>query len=47
MCYLVEYNECLVYIELNSIGVLVVKLFYMDLEYEGVICDLYIDLGMK
>ncbi|AAD42422.1 MULTISPECIES: terminase large subunit domain-containing protein [Bacteria] len=47
MRYLVEYNECPVYIELNSTGVSVAKSLYMDLEYEGVICDSYTDLGMK
>lgn len=45
--YLVEYNEAPVYIELNSTGVSVAKSLYMDLEYENVICDSMIDLGMK
>lgn len=47
MKYLMEYNECPVYIELNSTGVSVAKSLYMDLEYEGVICDSFNDLGMK
>lgn len=45
--YLVEYNMCPVYIELNSTGVSVAKSLFMDLEYEEVICDSYLDLGMK
>ena len=45
--YLMEYNEAPVYIELNSTGVSVAKSLYMDLEYENVICDSMIDLGMK
>lgn len=45
--YLMEYNECPVYIELNSTGVSVAKSLFMDLEYENVICDSYQDLGMK
>lgn len=44
---LVEYNEAPVYIELNSTGVSIAKSLYMDLEYEYVICDSSIDLGMK
>lgn len=47
MRYLVEYNEAPIYIELNSTGVSVAKSLYMDLEYEGVICDSFVDLGMK
>jgi hypothetical protein len=42
-----EYNEAPVYIELNSTGVSVAKSLYMDLEYENVICDSMVDLGMK
>lgn len=45
--YLMEYNECPIYIELNSTGVSVAKSLYMDLEYENVICDSMNDLGMK
>ncbi|ARW57593.1 hypothetical protein [Kosakonia phage Kc304] len=45
--YLMEYNEAPVYIELNSTGVSVAKSLYMDLEYENVICDSMMDLGMK
>lgn len=45
--YLMEYNECPVYIELNSTGVSIAKSLFMDLEYENVICDSYQDLGMK
>lgn len=45
--YLMEYNEAPVYIELNSTGVSVAKSLYMDLEYENVICDSMLDLGMK
>ncbi|BBC78233.1 terminase large subunit [Escherichia phage EcS1] len=45
--YLMEYNEAPVYIELNSTGVSVAKSLYLDLEYENVICDSMIDLGMK
>lgn len=45
--YLMEYNEAPVYIELNSTGVSIAKSLYMDLEYENVICDSMIDLGMK
>ena len=45
--YLMEYNECPVYIELSSTGVSVAKSLFMDLEYENVICDSYQDLGMK
>lgn len=45
--YLMEYNEAPIYIELNSTGVSVAKSLYMDLEYENVICDSMIDLGMK
>ncbi len=45
--YLMEYNEAPVYIELNSTGVSVAKSLYMDLEYENVICDSMVDLGMK
>mgnify|MGYP003587928254 CR=1 FL=1 len=44
---LVEYNEAPIYIELNSTGVSIAKSLYMDLEYEYVICDSYVDLGMK
>ncbi|WKV23507.1 terminase large subunit [Salmonella phage SEA1] len=47
MRYLIEYNEAPIYIELNSTGVSVAKSLYMDLEYEGVICDSMQDLGMK
>lgn len=45
--YLMEYNEAPIYIELNSTGVSVAKSLYMDLEYENVICDSMVDLGMK
>lgn len=41
------YNEAYVYIELNSVGGTVAKTLYVDLEYENVICDSSIDLGMK
>lgn len=45
--YLVLYNNAYVYIELNSTGVSVAKSLWMDLEYEYMICDSHIDLGMK
>lgn len=45
--YLMEYNEAPIYIELNSTGVSIAKSLYMDLEYENVICDSMVDLGMK
>ena len=45
--YLMEYYEAPIYIELNSTGVSVAKSLYMDLEYENVICDSMVDLGMK
>ncbi|AJD81977.1 phage terminase, large subunit [Yersinia phage phiR1-RT] len=45
--YLQEYNSPPIYIELNSTGVSVAKSLYMDLEYENVICDSFVDLGMK
>lgn len=45
--YLNMYNEAPVYIELNSTGVSIAKSLYSDLEYENVICDSFIDLGMK
>lgn len=45
--HLMDYNEAPIYIELNSTGVSVAKSLYMDLEYEGVICDSFNDLGMK
>lgn len=45
--YLMMYNECPVYIELNSTGVSVAKSLAMDLEYDNIICDSYVDLGMK
>ena len=47
MRYGIEYNEAYVYIELNSIGTLVSKILFMDLEYEYVIMDSSKDLGMK
>lgn len=47
MKYLIEYNEAPIYIELNSTGVSIAKTLYTDLEYEGVICDSFVDLGMK
>lgn len=47
MKYLYEYNEAPIYIELNSTGVSIAKTLYTDLEYEGVICDSFNDLGMK
>ena len=37
--YLMMYNECPVYIELNSTGVSVAKSLAMDLEYDNIICD--------
>lgn len=45
--YLMIYNECPVYIELNSTGVSIAKSLAMDLEYDNIICDSFIDLGMK
>lgn len=45
--YLNKYNEAPIYIELNSTGVSIAKSLYMDLEYENVICDSMVDLGMK
>lgn len=45
--HLIDYNEAPIYIELNSTGVSIAKTLYSDLEYEGVICDSFIDLGMK
>ena len=45
--YLMMYNEAWVYIELNSTGVSIAKSLYSDLEYENVICDSSVDLGMK
>lgn len=45
--YLVMYNECPIYIELNSTGVSVAKTLMIDLDYENIICDSYQDLGMK
>lgn len=45
--YLMTYNECPVYIELNSTGVSIAKSLAMDLEYDNIICDSFIDLGMK
>lgn len=45
--YLIMYNEAPVYIELNSTGVSIAKSLYSELEYENIICDSYIDLGMK
>lgn len=45
--YLMMYNECPVYIELNSTGVSIAKSLAMDLEYDNIICDSFIDLGMK
>lgn len=45
--YLMMYNECPIYIELNSTGVSVAKTLMIDLEYENMICDSSIDLGMK
>ena len=45
--HLIDYNEAPIYIELNSTGVSIAKSLYMDLEYEGVICDSFNDLGMK
>ncbi len=47
LTHLVEYNNAPIYIELNSTGVSIAKTLYMDLEYEGVICDNFNDLGMK
>lgn len=45
--YLMMYNECPVYIELNSTGVSIAKSLAMDLEYDNIICDSFIDLGIK
>lgn len=45
--YLMMYNEAPVYIELNSTGVSIARSLYAELEYENVICDSYVDLGMK
>ncbi|QPB12429.1 large terminase protein [Providencia phage PSTCR6] len=45
--YLMMYNEAPIYIELNSTGVSVAKSLYSELEYENVICDSFVDLGMK
>ncbi|ALY06997.1 putative terminase large subunit [Vibrio phage vB_VmeM-32] len=45
--YAEMYNDAYVYIELNSVGGTVAKTLYVDLEYENVICDSSIDLGMK
>lgn len=45
--YLMMYNECPVYIELNSTGVSIAKSLAMDLEYDNIICDSFVDLGMK
>lgn len=45
--YLMMYNECPIYIELNSTGVSIAKSLAMDLEYDNIICDSFIDLGMK
>lgn len=47
LSYLNKYNEAPIYIELNSTGVSIAKSLYMDLEYEYVICDSFVDLGMK
>lgn len=45
--HLMDYNEAPIYIELNSTGVSIAKTLYSDLEYEGVICDSFNDLGVK
>lgn len=45
--HLLDYNEAPIYIELNSTGAGIAKTLYTDLEYEGVICDSFVDLGMK
>ncbi|QIW87103.1 terminase large subunit [Aeromonas phage Ahp1_CNU-2021] len=47
MKYAMEYNNAWVYIELNSVGVMVAKSLFIDLEYENVIVDSSKDLGMK
>lgn len=47
MKYATEYNDAWVYIELNSVGVMVAKSLFIDLEYENVIVDSSKDLGMK
>lgn len=47
LSYLNKYNEAPIYIELNSTGVSIAKSLYLDLEYENVICDSFVDLGMK
>lgn len=47
MRYCMEYNNAWVYIELNSIGNMVAKSLFIDLEYENVIVDSSKDLGMK
>lgn len=45
--YLMMYNECPIYIELNSTGAEVAKSLMMDLEYDNMICDSSRDLGVK
>lgn len=47
MRYAYEYNNAWVYIELNSVGGMVAKTLFIDLEYENVIMDSSQDLGMK
>lgn len=45
--YLMMYNNCPIYIELNSTGAEVAKTLMIDLEYDNIICDSYRDLGVK
>lgn len=47
LSFLIMYNSAPIYIELNSTGVSIAKSLYSELEYEYIICDSYIDLGMK
>lgn len=45
--YLMMYNEAWIYIELNSTGHSIAKTLFSELDYDNVICDSYMDLGMK
>ena len=47
MRYAMLYNEAWVYIELNSIGTMIAKTLFIDLEYENMIVDNSKDLGMR
>ncbi|MGL6228659.1 MAG: terminase large subunit domain-containing protein [Culicoidibacterales bacterium] len=47
MRYAMMYNEAWVYVELNSIGTMIAKTLFIDLEYENMIVDNSKDLGMK